>query len=124
MPSEIAPVLPFSGVFHHWTSSHPIQVLGVTVPALLFAALAVVAWLRGVRSPEVTVLLANVVLFVVVLNPTSYVDIYGSARMAIGVPLFALLSLPSLLSSVRVATWSILAASAGLWGLAFVLTVL
>lgn len=115
---KVGPVFPFTGLFHHWTADHVIQVLGVVVPALLLCWLALVAWRAGGRSPEVVVLLLNVLLFVVLLNPTSYVDIYASARMAIGVTLFALFALPTFVTTLRRPTWSVLAGCVALWGLA------
>jgi hypothetical protein len=122
LPAGLAPSMPLTGIFYRWTPTHPIELLGVMIPSLLMSVLAVAAWLRGVRSIQVPVLLANVLLFVLLLNPTSYVDIYGSARMAIGVPLFALFSLPRFLPVLRVPTWLVLSACIPLWALALALT--
>lgn len=117
LPHKVAPVLPFSGIAEewHWRAADEIQMLGVVLPSLLIAAVALAAWLRKSRSPEILVLIANVIVFVIVLNPTSYVDIYGSARMAIGVPLFALFSLPTLLTRVRRPVWIVFAVCVALW---------
>jgi hypothetical protein len=118
LPARVGPALPFVGIVQRWVPHGPIQLAGVVIPAVLLGLLALWACLRGARSPEIVLLLANVVLFVVLLNPTSYADIYGSARMAIGVPLFALFSLPSILPVARRAAWTALAASCVLWGVA------
>jgi hypothetical protein len=51
MSRKVAPVLPFTGLFDHWTADHVIQALGVVMPALLIGLLATLVWLRRTHSP-------------------------------------------------------------------------
>jgi hypothetical protein len=96
-PGNFTPV-PFLGLVQadHWQlSRQPPQVIGVIVPALIVAAVAVAAWrARGLRV-ELACLLANVLLFVVLLGPNPYRSYTSSGRVAMGVVVAAVLAIPA-----------------------------
>jgi hypothetical protein len=102
LPRQDAPVLPFTGLLSEWTSARALEAFVVVVPALLLGLLALRARRAAVRSPEMMILAVNILLLVVLLNPSTYIDIHDSARVTIGVVLFALLSLPSFLTTLRI----------------------
>jgi hypothetical protein len=70
------------------------EVRSVVVPALICAGAALVVVWRRRWLVEPWVLLLNVLLFVVLLHRSSYVDISASARVTTGVVLAAIFCLP------------------------------
>ena len=78
--------VPFSGLVgsRDWELKRQgVVIATVVVPALMFAGLALVALRNGIRRVEFAYLLANVLLFVVLLHRLSYGDGYtsvGSSR--------------------------------------------
>lgn len=97
IPSTVLPVLlPFQGLLAQgpWQGQQSLVVAGDVLPALLVAALGMVALARWRVTVEVWALLANVALCVVLLNPTSY-DLMAAGRVMSGVVLAALLSVPA-----------------------------
>jgi len=93
-------LMPFGGLLSYWPwhAYQYIEVESVVVPALICAALAIVALRRTDhrRDAALWLLLVNVALFVVFLPASSYVDQFASTRIATGVLLGALLSIPAL----------------------------
>jgi hypothetical protein len=99
IPAGLRPTaIPFAGLVADYSAndSWAEEARSVVIPALLCAAMALWAlWKRG-RAVPIWGLLANVLLFVVLLSPLSYGSIRDSARITIGVPLAALCCLPYL----------------------------
>jgi hypothetical protein len=72
-----------------------VVILSVFAPALILAGTAIAAFRAGVRRVELAFLLANVLLFVVLLHRLSYGDGYPSAgRITTGVVLAGVLCIP------------------------------
>jgi len=97
VPATVAPTLvPFAGIFAYWPWRRIAleQVALVTVPGLLCGAAALWALWKRAWDVEVWSLLANVLLFVVFLNASSYATTDSSLRVTSGVVLAALLCLP------------------------------
>jgi hypothetical protein len=94
---------PFLGLAHQWPWSDYIvqQILAVVVPALL--AVGVVWWATRRVTLELVLLAANVLVLVVLLPGTSYVNYLASGRIATGVVVSFILGLPSVLAAARVA---------------------
>jgi hypothetical protein len=94
-PGNLAP--PFVGILDAgpWQlSRQPPEIVAVIVPALLVAGAAVAAWRTvGIRV-ELVCLLANVVLFVVLLGPNPYRSYTSSGRVAMGVVVASVLAVP------------------------------
>ena len=88
--------LPFQGIWHwrYWLAYGQIdQTEGVVIPGLICGVVATVAlWRRGSRT-ALWLLLANVLLFIVFLQPDAYSEIEASSRVTTGVVLSAILSL-------------------------------
>jgi hypothetical protein len=116
VPSTVLPVLlPFQGLLAQgpWQGQQTLVVVGDVLPALLVAALGVVALARRQATVAVWALLANVALCVVLLNPTSY-DVMAAGRVMSGVVLAALLSVPAFDAAIpRYRLW--LCAAGILW---------
>ncbi|HEV2457096.1 MAG TPA: hypothetical protein VGS80_01935 [Ktedonobacterales bacterium] len=96
-PASLTPVVvPFAGVLAHWPwgAEQDIIVGTVIFPALVCAGLAIWALRRRLADAAIWALLANVLLFVVMLNPRSYV-LDGTVRITLGVTLAALLCVPA-----------------------------
>jgi hypothetical protein len=98
VPQSVLPLLiPFQGLFAHWPfdGEQALILAGIVAPALIALVVAVWALRRGVRSVAVWALVANVVVLVVLLNPTSYY-MMSAGRVTAGVPLAALFCLPTI----------------------------
>jgi hypothetical protein len=96
--SDLAPPLvPFGGLFSlwPWNTQQVIVVTGIALPALACLVAALWTLWRRQRSVEVWALLANVVLFVVLLAPSSLYVYSATGRIATGVVLGALFCLPA-----------------------------
>ena len=95
--ADLAPnLIPFEGLLVYW----PWPTLGwtvatIVVPALVCAVLGLLALRRQLFSVEVWALLANVLLFVVMLPSLDYVDYQGTSRITTGVVLAALFCVPA-----------------------------
>jgi hypothetical protein len=85
----------------------------VVYPALICAGAALLAVVRRRMAVEPWLLLINVVLFVVLLHRSSYVDISASARVTVGVVLAAIFCLPLFTQLFRSRAW--FWASSALW---------
>lgn len=97
VPATVAPTpVPFAGIFAYWPWRRIAleQVALVTVPGLLCGAAALWAVWKRAWDVEVWSLLANVLLFVVFLNASSYATTDSLLRVTSGVVLAALLCLP------------------------------
>ncbi|HEV2460315.1 MAG TPA: hypothetical protein VGS80_18310, partial [Ktedonobacterales bacterium] len=96
IPASVLPVpIPFQGLFAHWPfdGEQALILEGIVAPGLLALAVAVWALRRNARSVALWLLLGNVVVFVVLLNQSSY-SMMAAGRVTAGVPLAALLCLP------------------------------
>ena len=117
VPTGVLPeVVPFRGLFElwPWNSQQIMGVLTVVAPALFCAVAALFALRQGVRGAQLSILLAHVLLFVVMLPYSTYYDIYSTTRVAAGVMLAALYCIPFIDQATgKNRTW--LLASAGLW---------
>jgi hypothetical protein len=99
---NVAP-LPFLGLAHQWPwSDYTVQqILAVVLPGLL--AVGVCWWATRRATLELYLLAANVLVLVVLLPSTSYVNYLASGRIATGVVVAFVLCLPAVLSAARVA---------------------
>ena len=99
LPARVRPTwIPFQGIAHFWpTNVNGVQgTYSVLLPALLAAAVAIWALRRGVRDAALWALLANVLVFVVLLQQGSWAEYLASGRIATGVVLAFALALPAL----------------------------
>jgi hypothetical protein len=115
--ATIAALLPFHAIAGQWpwSGEDVTNVLTVILPALIWAAIAVLLLRRRKLSVEPWLVLANVAVFVVFLPTPIAVD-YGSlGRASIGVVLAALVMLPQVevlgdrarLARITLALWSL-----------------
>jgi hypothetical protein len=115
-PSDVAPqLIPFSGLaaFWPWKGPQVVALMTIVVPALICAVVGVRALVLSRWSLRVWTLLAHVALFVVLLAPGSYREIFSAERVTAGVALAAIYALPELDVALRRSrTW--LLASGGL----------
>jgi hypothetical protein len=90
-------VVPFAGILAHWPwEGHQVIIVEtVILPALICAGMGIWALARRQWQVEVVTLLANVLLFVVLLPAASYTDHFAAARITIGVILAALYCVPA-----------------------------
>lgn len=91
-------VVPFAGLLAYWPLQglRLIEVEGVVLPALICAVMGCLALARRIWRVEIWALLANILLFVVLLPTASYIDMFASARISTGVVLAALLCIPAM----------------------------
>jgi hypothetical protein len=89
-------LVPFGGLLVQHASAGVIQVLAVVLPATYCAAIAAWALLRGARTAALWALVANWILFVVLLPREAYVEYVASVRVTFGVVLAFLLAVPTL----------------------------
>jgi hypothetical protein len=89
--------VPFHGILSYWPwdAQHRIAVVCVVLPALATLAGALVLLWRGRAPVAATLLVVNVLLFVVFLPEGPYADYPAAARAAVGVVLAALYCLPA-----------------------------
>ena len=120
LPAQVRfELVPFAGLaaYWPWRGFQYVEVENVVLPALICAGVTVAALIRLRHArwePVVWALLANVLLFVVLLPASSYVDQFASTRIATGVLLAALLCLPTFDALTRGRRTWLLAAGA-LW---------
>jgi hypothetical protein len=110
-------VIPFAGIFAHWPwEGHQVVIVeSVILPALICSGMGLWALWRGQWRIEVLTLLANVLLFVVLLPAASYTDHFAADRISTGVILAALYCVPVFdgLRRRHQRLWLVL--STGLW---------
>jgi len=97
VPSAVVPVaIPFGGLLAYWPWRAGVfeQIVWVTIPALVPLLIAVRAWRGGFRSVEAVALIVNVVLFAILLNASSYVQVEASGRVAAGIVLATVTCIP------------------------------
>jgi hypothetical protein len=96
-------LVPFRGLADQWPwSDYTVQqILAVVAPGLL--ALALAWWATRRVTLELCLLAANVLVLVVLLPATSYVNYLASGRITAGVVVAFVLCLPAILSAGRVA---------------------
>ena len=113
-PGLLLERVPFLGLIAARGSAYWLQEFWlILIPALICSLAAIVALRRRVRLVEAWVVLANVMLFVVLLSRTSYIDIYSSSRVATGVVLAAVFALPAITALIGTRLW--FWASAAIW---------
>lgn len=107
--------IPFAGLFAYWpwNGLRIVEIDVVVLPALICLGMGLWALRRGMREVALWVLLANILLFVLLLPASSYVDAFASARIALGVVLGALYCLPLFDRLTRRRLW--LVAASGFW---------
>jgi len=88
--------LPLLGIASYWpwTANQVEQGLAVVLPACLCAGLGIWALSRRLAGVEVWVLLANVLVLVLFLGRSSYLELQASGRVTIGVVLAAVHCVP------------------------------
>ena len=99
VPDQVRPTpVPFGGILDYfpWGGVELQRVYAVLVPGTFCVALAGVALLRRSRSAAVWALLANAVVFVVLLPAKAYEDYASAGRISTSVVLAFLLALPTL----------------------------
>jgi hypothetical protein len=108
VPQSVLPeLIPFQGLFAHWPfDGEQVLILeGIVAPGLLALAVAVWALRRSARSVALWALLGNVVVFVILLNQSSY-SMMAAGRVTAGVPLATLFCLPAIDAlTKRTRTW-------------------
>jgi hypothetical protein len=105
-PGLLLERVPFAGLIAARQSTYWVQELWlILIPALICSVAAIVALRRRVRLVAAWIVLANVILFVVLLSRTSYVDIYSSSRVATGVVLAAIFALPAITAVIGTRLW-------------------
>src|SRR3984893_11361557 len=105
-PGLLLERVPFLGLIAARDSTYWLQELWlILIPALICSVAAILALRRRVRLVEAWVVLANVLLFVVLLPRTSYIDIYPSSRVATGVVLAAVFALPAFSAVIGTRLW-------------------
>lgn len=89
-------MVPFHGLLVYWPLPGPllVEVDSVVLPALVCGGMGLWALRRHIWHVEIWALLANLVIFVVLLPKDSYVNLSASARISTGVVLAALLCIP------------------------------
>ena len=89
--------VPFYGIlsYWHWHAQHRLIVLTIVLPALAAAAGALVLLRRRVVPVIAMLLLLNVLLYVVFLPRSVYVDYGAAGRAGVGVVLAALYCVPA-----------------------------
>ncbi|SRR5579884_415782 len=100
IPSNNLPtLLPFAGIARYWpwAPDQLVSVVAVVLPAVLCLIYVGLELSRRRWSVEVSLLVGNIVLFVLFLTPSSYGNYTGSGRVAAGVVLCGILCLPLLL---------------------------
>jgi hypothetical protein len=96
-PPDLYPqVVPFGGILADWQWNPSILevVAAVIAPALICAGMGIWTIRKRDAPPEVWLLLANIQLFVVMLNPLTFRTSIASTRVTTGVVLAALLCVP------------------------------
>ncbi len=97
VPPEVRfEIVPFAGLIAHWpwNGLQIVVVDSVVLPALICAVMGVRALVRRPWCVEVVALVANVLLFVVLLPAASYTDHFAAARLTTGVIVAALYCVP------------------------------
>jgi len=91
-------LIPLKGllVYAPWQAGQVEQVRSVVVPALICLGLGLLALRQKLWQAEIWLMLANIILFVLMLPSWSYIDISASGRIAAGVVVAALFCLPRL----------------------------
>lgn len=108
--------IPFAGLFAYWpwNGLRVVEIDVVVLPALICLGMGLWALIRhGVRDAALWALLANILLFVLLLPASSYVDAFASARIGLGVVLGAIYCLPLFDRLTKRRLW--LVAASGFW---------
>ena len=109
-------LVPFGSLFvtWPWSAIETFAIIAVVVPALISCVMIIRALPQLAKDPLPWCLLANALIFVVLLNRSSYVNYVALGRVAFGVVMTTLLCLPRL-STIpnRVPAWVFVCT--GLW---------
>ncbi len=107
--------IPFAGLFAYWpwNGLRIVEIDVVVLPALICLGMGLWALRRGVCEVALGVLVANILLFVLLLPASSYVDAFASARIGLGVVLGAIYCLPLFDRLTQRRLW--LVAASGFW---------
>lgn len=91
-------ILPFGNILTYWPwrAQHIEEAVSIVLPALIWLWMSYRAVRQRLSTVAVWCLAANITLFVVTLNHDSLSNIIASGRIAMGVPLALLYSLPAL----------------------------
>ena len=98
LPPDLSPELvPFRGILSlwPWQTNQIAAAICIILPALICAGMGVFALWKRAWGVEIWALLLNIQLFVVMLAPPPYIEIFGSERVTIGVVLAACCCLPT-----------------------------
>lgn len=100
IPPGVLPTLPLAGLLSYGVRSSVfvLQTISVLVPGLIACVIAITIWRRIGYSPEIGALLISFAV-VLIMNRSSYADIFASSRIAGLIPLFLLLVLPNIRSA-------------------------
>jgi hypothetical protein len=105
-PGLLLERVPFLGLLRAPQSPGWVEgVRTVVIPALIAAGAALLVVWRRPRAVEPWLLLVNVLLFVVLLHRSSYIDISASGRVTSGVVLAAVLCLPEATRVLGTRSW-------------------
>jgi hypothetical protein len=99
IPKSLRPTLiPFAGIAHYfpWGGDELEVVYSVLLPGTFCVGLAAYALYRGAREPAVWALLANGIVFVVLLPSASYIQYKAAGRISASVVLALVLAIPAL----------------------------
>jgi hypothetical protein len=90
-------LIPFQGLlsYYPWDAERLEEIRSVVLPSLVCGGVALWALRKRHYNVEVLCLLANVLLFVALLNPSSYAEMRALGRITTGVILAALYCLPA-----------------------------
>jgi hypothetical protein len=116
-PSVLLPTLvPFQGLYAYrpWDGGELEQIRTVVLPGVICGMTCLMALVRRGPTASIWLLLANVLLFVILLNKLSYGGIDSSARISTGVALAAIYALPDLDRALGRSRWWF-GACCGLW---------
>jgi hypothetical protein len=98
LESNLIELKPFGGIlaYYPWQGPQMEEIRTVFFPAMICACYGIWALRRRLLMPQVWVLLANVLLFVVLLAPASAYDLTDAGRITDGVVLAAVFCIPVL----------------------------
>lgn len=110
-PGLLLEAIPFAGFVASRQAADWLIELGVILlPAIICLAAAILMLRKQRRSVAAWLLVANVVLFVVLLHRSSLVDLYSSTRVTTGIVLAAALCLPAAATLLGNRLWFIASA--------------
>jgi hypothetical protein len=97
LPADLSPeLIPFRGIVSlwPWQTNQIAALIAIIFPALICAGMGLWALWQRAWGVEIWALLLNILLFVVLLAPPPYIEIFGAERITTGVVLAACCCLP------------------------------